>query len=114
MRCADPLPDDVRDALIKIRADGVHQIEPSRVIGKDAQRVDAHAGIRQVDHRQVVDIGQRALVFARLAGIEDVQTRAECRCGTCRARTTCVTAESTVSGSAAAAMTIEGLIRVYS
>ncbi len=30
LTAADPLPDDLREALIKIRAGGVHQFEPSR------------------------------------------------------------------------------------
>ena len=48
-----------------------------RPMAEDAQRVDADAGIGQVDHHQVLDIGKGALVFAGLARIEDVQPRAQ-------------------------------------
>jgi hypothetical protein len=42
LTAADPLPDDLRDALIKIRAGRVHQLEPSRVSVR--QEASAHRG----------------------------------------------------------------------
>ena len=59
------------------RKEVIDGVLSGRRVREDPERVDAHSGIGEVNDHQILDVGERALVFARLAGIEDMYPGAQ-------------------------------------